>query len=290
MSGSVAGTVTSVITVAAVPIGNVGDASERLRVALAEADVVAAEDTRRVRRLADALGVRIRGRVVSYFEGNERMRAGELVEQALGGASVLVLTDAGMPGISDPGYRLVSAAVAADVPVRVLPGPSAVLAALVVSGLPSDRFCFEGFLPRQAGPRGRRLAELAAEPRTMVFFEAPHRAAATLAAMGEAFGADRVAVACRELTKVHEEVVRGTVAQLQAWAQSGLLGEVTLVVGGAPVVADGGAVDPQELMKLVAAEQVSGLDRRTAIGRVAKARGLPRRVVYQAVIDARSET
>lgn len=276
--------VTGCITLAATPIGNSGDASDRLRVALAEADVVAAEDTRRVRRLLDALGVRISGRLVSYFEGNERVRAGELVEQALGGASILVLTDAGMPGISDPGFRLVRAAIEADVPVRVLPGPSAVLAALVVSGLPSDRFCFEGFLPRQAGPRRRRLTDLADEARTMVFFEAPHRAAATLAAMSEAFGSQRVAVACRELTKVHEEVVRGTLEELQSWAQDGLLGEITLVVGGAPLPQ---VTSEADLAAAVAVEESSGLDRRTAITAVARAMGVPRKVVYQAVIEAR---
>ena len=272
------------ITLAATPIGNSGDASDRLRVALTEADVVAAEDTRRVRRLVDALGVQTSARLVSYFEGNERARAVELVEQALGGSSILVLTDAGMPGISDPGFRLVRAAIEADVPVRVLPGPSAVLAALVVSGLPSDRFCFEGFLPRQAGPRRRRLTELSNEARTMVFFEAPHRAAATLAAMSEAFGSQRVAVACRELTKVHEEVVRGTLEQLHSWAQDGLLGEVTLVVGGASLPQVAAEVD---LAAAVAAEESSGLDRRAAITTVARALGVPRKVVYQAVIEAR---
>lgn len=272
------------ITLAATPIGHAGDASDRLRVALSEADVVAAEDTRRVRHLIDALGIRIAGRLVSYFEGNERARAGELVEQALGGASVLVLTDAGMPGISDPGFRLVRAAIDADVPVRVLPGPSAVLAALIVSGLPSDRFCFEGFLPRQAGPRLRRLTELAEEPRTMVFFEAPHRAAATLAAMSEVLGEQRPAAACRELTKVHEEVVRGTLGQLHGWALGGLLGEITLVVGGAPAPHAGSDVD---LAAAVSLQESSGMDRRTAITAVAKAMGVPRKVVYQAVLDAR---
>lgn len=277
--------VAGLITLAATPIGNSGDASERLRKALAEADVVAAEDTRRVKRLVDALGVRITGRLVSYFEGNERARAIEIVEQARSGASVLVLTDAGMPGISDPGFRLVRAAIEADLQVRVLPGPSAVLAALVVSGLPSDRFCFEGFLPRQAGPRRRRLTELADEARTMVFFEAPHRAAATLAAMSESFGPQRAAVACRELTKVHEEIVRGTLGQLQSWAMAGLLGEITLVVGGAPAPEVASETD---LAAAVAVQESAGLDRRTAIAAVAKAMGVPRKVVYQAVIDARS--
>ena len=186
--------------------------------------MVAAEDTRRLRRLCADLGVEVAGRVVSYFEGNEAARTPALLEALLAGERVLLVTDAGMPSVSDPGYRLVAAAVAAGVRVTAVPGPSAVLTALAVSGLPVDRFCFEGFLPRKAGERARRLDGLAEEERTMVFFEAPHRTAATLAAMAEALGADRPAAVCRELTKTHEEVARGPLADLVAWAEAGVRG------------------------------------------------------------------
>ncbi|MDF2745120.1 MAG: rRNA (cytidine-2-O-)-methyltransferase, partial [Actinomycetia bacterium] len=188
-----------VLVLAGTPIGDPADASPRLARELASADVVAAEDTRRLRRLTRELGVEPAGRVVSYFDANESSRTPELVEALLAGSRVLVVTDAGMPSVSDPGYRLVTAAVAAGVPVTAVPGPSAVLTALALSGLPVDRFCFEGFLPRKAGERARRLAELAAEPRTMVFFEAPHRLAAALSAMADVLGDHRPAAVCREL-------------------------------------------------------------------------------------------
>ncbi|HSR25308.1 MAG TPA: 16S rRNA (cytidine(1402)-2'-O)-methyltransferase, partial [Candidatus Eisenbacteria bacterium] len=199
---------TGVLVLAGAPIGDPADASPRLARELAAADVVAAEDTRRLRRLTAALGVEPSGRVVSYYDANEAARTPELLDALRAGARVVVVTDAGMPSVSDPGYRLVAAAVDAGIPVTAVPGPSAVLTALAVSGLPVDRFCFEGFLPRKAGERSRRLAALAEEPRTMVFFEAPHRLAETLAAMSEAFGANRRAAVCRELTKTYEEVRR----------------------------------------------------------------------------------
>ena len=195
--------------------------------------MVAAEDTRRLRRLTTELGITIGGRVVSYFEGNESARTPALVEALRAGQRVVLVTDAGMPSVSDPGYRLVAAAVERGVQVTAVPGPSAVLTALAVSGLPVDRFCFEGFLPRKPGERARRLAALAAEERTLVFFEAPHRTEATLAAMAEVLGDDRRAAVCRELTKTHEEVRRGGLAELAAWAGQGVRGEVTLVVAGA---------------------------------------------------------
>ena len=223
-----------VLVLAATPIGRVADAPPRLAEELAGADVVAAEDTRRLKRLCGELGVSIGGRVVSYFEGNEAARTPVLVEALESGERVLVVTDAGMPSVSDPGFRLVAAAVERGIAVTAVPGPSAVLTALAVSGLPVDRFCFEGFLPRKAGERGRRLASLRDEPRTMVFFEAPHRTAASLAAMADAFGADRRGAVCRELTKTHEEVRRAGLAELAAWAADGVRGEVTVVVEGAP--------------------------------------------------------
>ncbi|HZF90173.1 16S rRNA (cytidine(1402)-2'-O)-methyltransferase, partial [Streptomyces sp.] len=214
------------LVLAGTPIGDISDAPPRLAEELAGADLVAAEDTRRLRRLTQALGVTPKGRVVSYFEGNETARTPELVEALLGGARVLLVTDAGMPSVSDPGYRLVAAAVEHDIRVTAVPGPSAVLTALALSGLPVDRFCFEGFLPRRSGERARRLAELATEPRTMVFFESPHRTHATLRAMASAWGDDRRAAVCRELTKTYEEVVRGPLAELVTWAGSGVRGEV----------------------------------------------------------------
>ncbi|MDZ5622133.1 16S rRNA (cytidine(1402)-2'-O)-methyltransferase [Nocardioides bizhenqiangii] len=271
-----------VLVLAATPIGRVSDAPPRLAEELAGADVVAAEDTRRLRRLATDLGIEVTGRVVSYFEGNESARTPQLLEALEAGERVVLVTDAGMPSVSDPGYRLVAAAVAAGIHVTAVPGPSAVLTALAVSGLPVDRFCFEGFLPRKGGERSRRLAELAAEPRTMVFFEAPHRTGAALSAMAGAFGDDRPAAVCRELTKTYEEVRRGPVGELAQWAAEGVRGEVTIVVAGAPPVA---AVDtdPASLRSAVDALVDDGLSRKEAIVAVAKQAGLPKRDVYQVV-------
>jgi 16S rRNA (cytidine1402-2'-O)-methyltransferase len=278
--------VSGTLTVAGVPIGRPGDASPRLAEALAATAVVAAEDTRRVRRLAAALGVELAGRVVSYYDAVERSREAVLLTALRDGHDVLLVTDAGMPAVSDPGYRLVAAAAAAGAPVTVLPGPSAVTAALAVSGLPSDRFCFEGFPPRKAGERARRLAGLAAEPRTLVFFESPRRTAATLAELAASFGADRRAVACRELTKTYEEIRRGTLGELAAWAAGGVLGEVTLVVEGAgrPGAAGQPLRSPEEAAAEVAAQVAAGVTRKDAIVAVARESGLARRVVYDAVV------
>lgn len=274
------------LVVAATPIGNPGDASERLRRALCAADVVAAEDTRRLHRLAAALGVTPAGRVLSYYEGNEAARAAELLAAVEAGGEVLLVTDAGTPAVSDPGFRLVAAAAAAGLVVTVLPGSSAATAALAVSGLPSDRWCFEGFLPRRPGERRRRLAELAAERRTLVLFEAPHRLPVTLAELAAAFGPDRPAVACRELTKTFEEVRRGALGELAAWAAPGVRGEITLVVAGAPATAP--AAGQAELAAAVADRIAAGTPRRAALAEVATAYGVGRRVVYAAVIAAKS--
>jgi 16S rRNA (cytidine1402-2'-O)-methyltransferase len=273
--------VSGVLVLAATPIGAIGDASPRLVDALASADVIAAEDTRRLARLTAALDVDVRARIVSYFDGNEARRTPELLTALHEGACVVLVTDAGTPAVSDPGYRLVVAAVEAGIDVTALPGPSAVTTALAVSGLPVDRFCFEGFLPRKQGERARRLAELAAEPRTLIFFEAPHRLAATMRAMTDAFGADRRAAVCRELTKVHEEVRRGTVGELAAWAADGVRGEITLVVHGAaePSLAQ---PDADTLAAAVEQQMGGGLSRRSAVDAVAAQHGLPRRVVYDA--------
>jgi len=279
--GADAGGTAGLLVLAATPIGRVEDAPPRLAAELAGADVVAAEDTRRLRRLTTDLGVEVGGRVVSYFEGNESARTPALLEELLGGARVLLVTDAGMPSVSDPGYRLVAACVEAGVAVTAVPGPSAVLTALAVSGLPVDRFCFEGFLPRKAGERSRRLAGLAAEERTMVFFEAPHRTQAALEAMAEALGADRPGAVCRELTKTHEEVRRGPLAELAAWAGDGVRGEVTIVVAGAQPPAP--ETDPDALRARVAEREESGMSRKDAIAEVARAAGVPKREVYDLV-------
>jgi 16S rRNA (cytidine1402-2'-O)-methyltransferase len=264
-----------VLVLAGTPIGDPTDASPRLRAELAGADVVAAEDTRRARRLAADLGLTISGRLVSYYDSVEQQRLPELLAALADGARVVLVTDAGMPSVSDPGYRLVSAAVDAGHAVTAVPGPSAVLTALALSGLPVDRFAFEGFLPRKAGERGRVLTALAHDSRTLVFFEAPHRIAESLAALVDAFGADRPAAVCRELTKTYEEVRRGPLGELAAWAADGVRGEITLVVQGAeagslPAVADGDA-DP----------------RKAALAAVAAAYGLDRRAVYDAVVAAK---
>lgn len=271
------------LILAATPIGQVADASGRLADALVSADVVAAEDTRRLKRLAADLGVEIGGRVVSYFEGNEERRTPELAAMLSDGQTIVLVTDAGMPSVSDPGYRLVVAAIAADVAVTAIPGPSAVLTALAVSGLPVDRFCFEGFLPRKAGERTRALTELATERRTMVFFESPHRTETSLQAMAEIFGADRAAAVCRELTKTYEEVARGTLAELALWAGSqeqGIRGEITIVVGGR--IAEARTYSSQELKDLVAARQGDGLSRKDAIEQVAGETGVRKKDVYDA--------
>lgn len=275
------------LVLAATPIGNTDDASPRLRRLLADADVVAAEDTRRVQALAARLGVRIGGRVLAVHDHNEAARADDLLGVVAGGGTVVVVTDAGMPSVSDPGYRLVTAAVTAGLPVTVAPGPSAVLAALAVSGLPTDRFCFEGFLPRRAGERTRALAALAAEPRTVVLFEAPHRLPALLTAMVEAFGPDRPAAVCRELTKTHEEVRRGPLSDLAAWADTGpVRGEIVVVVGGARPPA--GAVD-DALVAEVLADVDSGTRLKDAVTQAAARASAPRRDLYAAVVARRND-
>ena len=275
------------LVLAGTPIGDISDAPPRLAEELAGADVVAAEDTRRLRRLTQALGVTPKGRVVSYFEGNESARTPELVEELVNGARVLLVTDAGMPSVSDPGYRLVAAAVEKDIKVTAVPGPSAVLTALALSGLPVDRFCFEGFLPRKAGERLSRLREVATERRTLVYFEAPHRLDDTLAAMAEVFGTDRRAAVCRELTKTYEEVKRGGLGELAAWAAEGVRGEITVVVEGAP---EKGAeeLDPAELVRRVRVREEAGERRKEAIAAVAADAGLPKREVFDAVVAAKN--
>lgn len=266
---------------AGTPIGNAGDATRRLVDLLETADVIAAEDTRRLHRLAGTLEITPRGRILSYHEHNETERTPELVDAVRQGSVVALVTDAGMPSVSDPGYRLVRGCVDAGLPVTVVPGPSAVLTALAVSGLPSDRFAFEGFAPRKPGERARVFADLAQDPRTLLFFESPHRTGATLAAMAEAFGADRPAAVCRELTKTYEEVVRGTLAELAIWAQGEVRGEVCLVVAG--------STGPQrvpevgELVEEVSELVRSGYRMKDAVKVTAGRHGVSGRELYDAV-------
>lgn len=278
-------TVPAVLLIAATPLGNVGDASARLVEAMASSDVIAAEDTRRLHRLARDLGVTLTAEVVSLHDSVEEGRAKKLVERLQRGESVLVVSDAGMPLVSDPGYRLVRACLDAGIEVSVLPGPSAVLAALAVSGLPVDRFCFEGFLPRKPGERRRRIDELSGERRTMIFFEAPHRLAEAMGALADGLGGDRPAAICRELTKTYEEVRRGTLAELRDGLGE-VRGEITLVVAGA--TAASGSGDPQSWAADVADHESEGMDRRTAIATVARDNGVPRRDVYDAVVRAKA--
>jgi 16S rRNA (cytidine1402-2'-O)-methyltransferase len=275
------------LTIAAAPIGQPADASGRLAAALETAGLIAAEDTRRVRRLASALGVRLTGRVVSYYDDVESRRAPALLAELADGHDILLITDAGMPGVSDPGYRLVAGAAAAGLRVTVLPGPSAVTTALVISGLPSDRFVFEGFPPRKAGDRSRRFAELAAEPRTLVFFESPRRVGATLAELAAAFGAGRRAAVCRELTKTHEEVLRGSLGELAERLAEGVLGEVTLVVAGASQLPE--PVMEADAVAEVRARVVGGASRRDAVAAVAAELGMRKRDLYAAVVKDEGE-
>ena len=268
----------------ATPLGQAGDASKRLVDALNTAEVVAAEDTRRVRTLATALGVEITGRVVSLFDQNEAARVPGLVADITAGATVLVVSDAGMPLINDPGYRLVTACVAAGLTVSCLPGPSAVTTALAVSGLPSDRFCFEGFGPRKKTARRAWLATFAAEARTVVFFESPRRLAECLRDAVDELGPQRRAVVCRELTKIHEEIKRGTLQELADWSDGGVLGEITVVLAGATPV-----TDPEALVAEVGALVAAGMRVKDACATVVEMHsGAPsRRELYEAVLRAR---
>jgi 16S rRNA (cytidine1402-2'-O)-methyltransferase len=275
------------LLIGATPLGQPSDASARLVKALATADVVAAEDTRRIRTLAQALDVKLAGKVVSLYDANEASRVPSLVGDIEAGATVLLVSDAGMPLISDPGYRLVAACIEAGALVQCLPGPSAVTTALAVSGLPVERFCFEGFAPRKKSARMSWLTTLAAEPRTCVFFESPRRLPDTLRDAVAAFGTERRAVVCRELTKTHEEIVRGTLGELAEWASDGVLGEITVVLAGATPKAD--------LETLVADVQAlvdDGARVKDACAQVVAANpGAPsRRQLYDAVLRARESS
>ncbi|MDI5978923.1 16S rRNA (cytidine(1402)-2'-O)-methyltransferase [Amycolatopsis magusensis] len=271
------------LVLAATPLGDVGDASRRLVEALAAADVIAAEDTRRLRSLAAALDVTPTGRVVSFYEDVETSRLPKLLEALRSGEIVLLVTDAGMPSVSDPGYRLVAACVEEDLPVTCLPGPSAVTTALALSGLASDRFCFDGFAPRKGGERAKWLSGLATEPRTTVFFESPHRLASTLRDAAGVLGADRRAAVCRELTKTYEEVKRGELGELADWADEGVRGEITVVLAGAPPR----STSVEDLVAEVAERAAAGERLKTVAAEVAEATGVSKKELYDAVLTAR---
>lgn len=268
------------IVLAATPIGNDDDASFRLRSEIEGADVIAAEDTRRFLNLAGRLGIEVTARILSYYEHNEAERGPYLLELAAS-QRVLVVTDAGMPSVSDPGYRLVARAAEAGVPVTVVPGPSAVLTALAISGLATDRFCFEGFLPRKDGEQRKYLRQIAGEDRTMVFFESPRRVGATLAAMRDELGTSRRACVCRELTKIHEEVVRGSLGDLANRFAGDVLGEIAIVVAGA----EKAEVDAELAVAEVEDLEAAGLRLKDAAAHVAARTGLRKKDLYEAALS-----
>ncbi|MGH3495374.1 MAG: 16S rRNA (cytidine(1402)-2'-O)-methyltransferase [Sciscionella sp.] len=279
-------TVSGRLLLAATPLGVPTDASARLVAALADAEVIAAEDTRRLHGLAAALGVRPSGTVVSFYDAVEHLRLPGLLAAMRDGATVLLVTDAGMPSVSDPGYRMVAACIEQGIPLSCLPGPSAVTTALAVSGMPCERFCFDGFAPRKAGERGRWLASLRTERRTCVFFESPHRLALTLRSAAEVLGADRRGAVCRELTKTYEEVKRGGLGELADWAAQGVRGEITVVLAPCPA---GESTMPQaELVALVLRRVAAGERLKDVAGEVAAAHGASKKALYDAAVATKS--
>ena len=273
------------LVLAATPLGNPLDASERLKQAIASAEIIAAEDSRRFHRLASDLGVTFTAKVISFFEGNESDRTVEILELLRSGKEVLVVTDAGMPTISDPGFRLLRDAIAENIATTVIPGPSAPTMAIALSGLPTDRFTFEGFAPRAQGARKSFFENLRFEERTMVIFEAPHRLAESLADALAVFGADRSAAICREMTKTYEEVVRGSLEELLQWSMSKeILGEITLVIAGSAAGSE--ITSAADAVSRVKEYEAAGMDRKEAIATVADESGLPKKIVYAAVVDA----
>ena len=275
------------LILAAIPLGNPGDASENLKGAITSSKYIAAEDSRKFSRLCSDLGIVYNAKVISFFEGNEIERLAELISILESGNDLLVVTDAGMPGISDPGYRLARAAVEKKIQIKVLPGPSAVTTALLLSGLPSDRFCFEGFPPRTSGARQTSFTKLAEEERTMIFFEAPHRLLESLTDAKAIFGAARNGAICREMTKTYEEVIRGNLKELENWARSNeILGEITLVLEGYDPTSK--SYSSQDLIALVLKEESAGISRKDAIAEVARATGTAKREVFDAMVTHKS--
>ena len=273
------------LILAATPLGNPADASTHLKSAIENASIIAAEDSRRFHRLCADIEVTFTARVLSFFEGNEEDRTRELLAELKSGAEVLVVSDAGMPTISDPGFRLMRDAIAEGIEVSVIPGPSAVTMAVALSGLPTDRFSFEGFPPRTAGARLATFEKLRFEERTMVFFEAPHRLVDSLLDCVNVFGPDRHAAICREMTKRYEETIRGNLKELSTWATNNeVLGEITLVIAGA--VTDSASLTAADMGARVREFESAGMDRKGAIASVADEFGIAKRLVYAAVVDA----
>jgi 16S rRNA (cytidine1402-2'-O)-methyltransferase len=275
------------LILACLPIGDVRDASAHLIESIQNATYVAAEDSRKFARLCQELNIKHHAKVITFFEGNESEKIDELTTLLKSQKDILVVTDAGAPGVSDPGYRLIRAAVEADVKIKVLPGPSAVVTALLLSGLPTDRFCFEGFPPRTQGARSKWFNDLAQEERTIIFFEAPHRIVESLKDAGDAFGLDRIGAVCREMSKHYEEVVRGELSQLIEWAESkDILGEITIVISGF----DPGTreFDSAQLVQMVLNQESAGEGRKEAIAQVAKETGIAKRVVFDAMVAYKS--
>lgn len=275
------------LILACLPIGDVRDASAHLIESIQNATYVAAEDSRKFARLCQELNIKHHAKVITFFEGNESEKIDELTSLLKSQKDVLVVTDAGAPGVSDPGYRLIRAAVESDVKIKVLPGPSAVVTALLLSGLPTDRFCFEGFPPRTQGARSKWFNDLAQEERTIIFFEAPHRIVESLKDAGDAFGLDRIGAVCREMSKHYEEVVRGELSHLIEWAESkDILGEITIVISGF----DPGTreFDSAQLVQMVLNQESAGEGRKEAIAQVAKETGISKRVVFDAMVAYKS--
>lgn len=275
------------LKLAGVPLGNPGDASARLKDAIVGAEIIAAEDSRRFQRLCNDLGISTNARIISFFEGNEEDRTKDLLMELQNGREVLIVTDAGMPTVSDPGYKLIRTAIDLNIPIEVLPGPSAVTTALTLSGLPTDRFCFEGFVPRTQGARTKFFENLRYETRTIIFFEAPHRLIETLEMAEKILGSERHSVLCREMTKTYEEIVRGSISDLIKWAKSKeILGEITLVVSGA--IEKAKELTQQEIVERVRKYEKVGMDRKVAIATVAEELDLPKREVFDAMVAAKS--
>ena len=275
------------LILACLPIGDAQDASVHLIQAIENVQYVAAEDSRKFARLCQDLNIKHKAKVISFFEGNESERIDELTAILNSQKDILVVTDAGAPGISDPGYRLIRAALAENIQIKVLPGPSAVTTALLLSGLPTDRFCFEGFPPRTKGARSKWFKDLSEEERTIIFFEAPHRIVESLTDAAEAFGKDRTGAVCREMSKQYEEVIRGSISQLISWASSKeILGEITVVVEGFDLGSR--EFSAEQLINLVLAQEKSGEGRKEAIALVAKENGVSKRVVFDAMVAYKS--